>query len=129
MFSKDRIPKALTCGVVYKFQYGLCNESYYSECETLEFRNWWYISTCQLLMRDQLALPLLTDKIKFLQLKCTKRLKVNEAPITEIFTLSNKKTQLFCFRFIFEVSQGTKFIPNLGPNIWYIFSNGCKFLV
>ena len=29
---KDRIPKELTSGVVYKFQSGLCNESYYGEC-------------------------------------------------------------------------------------------------
>ena len=29
---KDHIPKELTSGVVYKFQCGLCNESYYGEC-------------------------------------------------------------------------------------------------
>ena len=29
---KDRIPKELTSGVIYKFQYGLCSESYYGEC-------------------------------------------------------------------------------------------------
>ena len=29
---KNRIPKELTSGVVYKFQCGLCNESYYGEC-------------------------------------------------------------------------------------------------
>ena len=29
---KDRIPKELTSGVVYKFQCGLCNESYCDEC-------------------------------------------------------------------------------------------------
>ena len=29
---KDQIPKDLTSGVVYKFQCGLCNESYYDEC-------------------------------------------------------------------------------------------------
>ena len=29
---KDRIPKELTSVVVYKFQCGLCNESYYGEC-------------------------------------------------------------------------------------------------
>ena len=29
---KDRIPKDLTSVVVYKFQGGLCNESYYGEC-------------------------------------------------------------------------------------------------
>ena len=29
---KDRIHKELTSGVVYKFQCGLCNESYYGEC-------------------------------------------------------------------------------------------------
>ena len=28
---KDRIPKELTSGVVYKFQCGLCSESYYGE--------------------------------------------------------------------------------------------------
>ena len=28
----DRIPKELTSVVVYKFQRGLCNESYYGEC-------------------------------------------------------------------------------------------------
>ena len=29
---KDQIPNDLTCGVVYKFQCGLCNESCYGEC-------------------------------------------------------------------------------------------------
>ena len=29
---KDQIPKDFTSGVVYKFQCGLCNESYYAEC-------------------------------------------------------------------------------------------------
>ena len=29
---KDQIPKDLTSGIVYKFQCGLCNESYYDEC-------------------------------------------------------------------------------------------------
>ena len=29
---KDCIPKEFTSGVVYKFQCGLCNESYYGEC-------------------------------------------------------------------------------------------------
>ena len=29
---KDSIPKELTSCVVYKFQCGLCNESYYGEC-------------------------------------------------------------------------------------------------
>ena len=29
---KDHIPNELTSGVVYKFQCGLCNESYYGEC-------------------------------------------------------------------------------------------------
>ena len=32
---KDRIPKELTFGVVYKFQCGLCNEFYYGECVRL----------------------------------------------------------------------------------------------
>ena len=30
---KDRIPKDLICGVVYKFQCALCNESYSKERE------------------------------------------------------------------------------------------------
>ena len=29
---KDRFPKELTSGVVYKFQCGICNECYYGEC-------------------------------------------------------------------------------------------------
>ena len=29
---KDSVPKILTSGVVYKFQCGLCNKSYYREC-------------------------------------------------------------------------------------------------
>ena len=29
---KDQIPRDLTSGVVYKFQCGLCSESYYGEC-------------------------------------------------------------------------------------------------
>ena len=31
---EDQIPKDLTSSVVYKFQCGLCNESYYGECIT-----------------------------------------------------------------------------------------------
>ena len=31
-YFKDRIPKELTSGVVYKSQCGLCNGSYYGEC-------------------------------------------------------------------------------------------------
>ena len=29
---KDRVPKELSSGVAYKFQCGLCSESYYGEC-------------------------------------------------------------------------------------------------
>ena len=29
---KDHVPQVLTSGVVYKFQCGLCNESFYGEC-------------------------------------------------------------------------------------------------
>ena len=29
---KDQIPKDLTSGIIYKFQCGLCNGSYYGEC-------------------------------------------------------------------------------------------------
>ena len=32
---KDRILKELTSGVVFKFQCGLCNESYYGKCVRL----------------------------------------------------------------------------------------------
>ena len=31
-YFKDQIPKDLTSSVVYKFQCGLCNESYYGKC-------------------------------------------------------------------------------------------------
>ena len=29
---KDSVPQIFTSGVVYRFQYGICNESYYGEC-------------------------------------------------------------------------------------------------
>ena len=29
---EDNVPQILTSGVVYKFQCGLCNESYYEQC-------------------------------------------------------------------------------------------------
>ena len=29
---KDSVPEIITSGVVYRFQFGLCNESYYGEC-------------------------------------------------------------------------------------------------
>ena len=35
---KDRIPKELTSGVVYKFQCGLCNKSYYGKIP--QCKNW-----------------------------------------------------------------------------------------
>ena len=48
---KDRILKDLTSGVVYKFQCGLCNESYYGECvRHLTVRlcsTYWFITTYQ----------------------------------------------------------------------------------
>ena len=70
-------------------------------------------------MRDQLDLTLSTNKIKLLQLKYTKKSKVNEAPVTEIFTLSNKKLIFVVFRFMFQVCQGTRCI-------YYLFPNKCK---
>ena len=48
---KGQILKDLTSGVVYKFQRGLCNESYYGECmRRLNVRigeHIWYINTYQ----------------------------------------------------------------------------------
>ena len=48
---KDWILKDLTSGVVYKFQCGLCNESYYGECvRHLTVRlcsTYWFITTYQ----------------------------------------------------------------------------------
>ena len=49
---KDRIPKELTSGVVYKFQCGLWNESYYGECVThLNVRIEKYIGISPLTMK------------------------------------------------------------------------------
>ena len=49
---KGQIPKDLTPGVVYKFQCGLPNESYYGECiKHLNVRivgqTYWHITTYQ----------------------------------------------------------------------------------
>ena len=46
---KDRIPNDLTSGVIYKFQYGLSNDSYYGEClRRLNVRIWEHIGTSTL---------------------------------------------------------------------------------
>ena len=49
---KDQIPNDLTSGVVYKFQCGLCNESYYGEC----VRHW------NVRIGEHIGISLLTKK-------------------------------------------------------------------
>ena len=49
---KDRIPKELTSGVVYKFQCGLCNESYYGKC----------VSHLNVRIGEHIRIPPLTKK-------------------------------------------------------------------
>ena len=47
---KDRIPKHLASDIIYQIQCGICNESCYGECETLECQRWLtycYITTYQ----------------------------------------------------------------------------------
>ena len=58
---KDRISKDLTSGVVYKFQCGLCNGSYWM-CEVLECTNmWrhWYATTYQKASSLRMALQVI----------------------------------------------------------------------
>ena len=49
---KDQIPNDLTSSVVYKFQCGLCNESYYGEC----VRHW------NVRIGEHIGISLLTKK-------------------------------------------------------------------
>ena len=49
---KDRIPKELTSVVVYKFQCGFCNESYYGEC----------VRHLNVRIREHIGVSLLTKK-------------------------------------------------------------------
>ena len=49
---KDRIPNDLTSGVVYKFQCGLCNKSYYSEC----------VRHLNVRIGEHISIPPLTEK-------------------------------------------------------------------
>ena len=56
---KDRIPKELASGVVYEFQCGHCNESYYAEC----------VSRLNVRIREHIKTPLNKNKFKYVSVK------------------------------------------------------------
>ena len=84
---KDRIPKELTSGVVYKFQCGLCNESYYGECvRHLNVRIGKHIRIS----------PLTRNKVKPKGSAVSNHLLLcNHSPIFEHFSVLTKKNRKF----------------------------------
>ena len=66
---KDRITKELTSGVVYKFQCGLCIESYYGEC----------VRHLNVRIGEQIGISSLTKK----------KVKLKGSPVSDDFLLCN----------------------------------------
>ena len=95
---KDRIRKELTSAVVYKFQCGLCNGSYYGE----------YIRHLNVRSGEHIRISLLTKK----KVKpkggalCTPLLHYNHSPSFESFSVLTKENQ----KFLLELKEILKII-------------------
>ena len=79
---KDRIPKELTSGVVYKFQCGLCNESYYGEC----------VRHLNVRIGEHIGISPLTKKGSAVS---NRLLLCNHSPSFENFSVLTKKNKKF----------------------------------
>ena len=105
---KDRIPKELTSGVVYKFQCGLCNESYYGECvRHLNVRTGEHIGT-SLLTRKKVKPK--GSAIRNDLLLC------NHSPSFENFSVLTKENE----KFLLELKESLLIMrdkPSLNRNI------------
>ena len=84
---KDRITKELTSGVVYKFQCGLCNESYYREC----------VKHLNVRIGEQIGIsPLTKKKVKLKgSAVCDDLLFCNHSPSFENFSVSTKENNSY----------------------------------
>ena len=105
---KDRIPKELTSGVVYKFQCGLCNESYYGEC--VRHLN---VRTGELIEIS----PLTRKKVKPKGSAVSDHLLLcNHSPFFENFTVLTKENK----KFLLELKESLLIMrdkPSLNRNI------------
>ena len=105
---EDRISKELTSGVVYKFQCGLCNESYYVECvRHLNVRNGEHIGIT----------PLTRKKIKPKGSAVSNHsLLCNHTPFFENFNVLTKENK----KFLLELNESVLIMrdkPSLNKNI------------
>ena len=105
---KDRIPKELTSGVVYKFQCGLCNESYYGEC----------VRHLNVRIGEHIGIPSLTrKKVKPKGSAVSDHLLLwNHSPSFENFNVLIKENK----KFLLELKESlliTRDKPSLNRNI------------
>ena len=105
---KDRIPKELTSGVVYKFQCGLCNESYYREC----------VRHLNVSIGEHIGISLLTrKKVKPKGSAVSDHLLLcNHSPSFENVSLLNKENK----KFLLELKESLLIMrdkPSLNRNI------------
>ena len=105
---KDRIPKELTSGVIYKFQCGLCNESYYAKC----------VRHLNVRIREHIGISRLTRK-KSKPKGTTVRdhlLLYNHSPSFENFSVPTNDNKTF----LFELKESLLIMrdkPSLNRNI------------
>ena len=105
---KYRIPKELTPGVVYKFECGLCNESYYCE----------YVRLLNVRIGEHIVIsPLIKKKVKP---KCSAvsdhLLLCNHSPSLQIFSVLRKENK----NTLLELKESllrTRDKPSLNKNI------------
>ena len=105
---KDRIPKELTSGDVYKFQYGLCNESYYDEC----------VRHLNVRIGEHIGIPPLTrKKVKRKGSAVSNHLLLcNHSPSIKSFSVLTKENK----KFLLELKESLlimKYKPSLNRNI------------
>ena len=105
---KDRIPKELTSGVVYKFQCGLCNEFYYGKC----------VSHLNVRIGEHIRIsPLTKKKVKPKSSTVSDHLLLcNHSPSYKNFSLLTKENK----KFLLELKESLQIMrdkPSLKRNI------------
>ena len=105
---KDRIPKELTSGVVYKFQCGLCNEFYYGKC----------VSHLNVRIGEHIRIsPLTKKKVKPKGSAVSDHLLLcNHSPSYKNFSLLTKENK----KFLLELKESLQIMrdkPSLKRNI------------
>ena len=92
---KDQIPKDLTSGVLYKFQCGLCNESYSGEC----------VRHLNIRIGENIGIPSLTEK----------QVRPKNSSVADRLLFCNHSASYDDFRILTHESK--KFLPELKESL------------